>query len=109
MLWRIRCVFAHEAPAREDAMALLDCLSFLAFRLSDSSSLSVKSQTTLEDRMFIAIDGDDVGRRFEERLAECVDMNDAMNLHLWSQRVQRELSHLMVVLRDEWCPFGKAS
>lgn len=102
MLWRIRCIFAHEAPAREDAIALLDCLSFLAFRLNASSSHSVEPQATLEDRMFIAIDGDDVGRRFEERLAECVDVNDAIALHLWSQRVQRELSQLMVSLRDEW-------
>lgn len=52
--------------------------------------------------MFIAIDGDDVGRRFEERLAECTGTQEAIALHQWSQRVQQELSQLMTTLGDSW-------
>jgi hypothetical protein len=65
MLWQLRCAFAHEAPAPEDGLALLDCLSFLAARFNSSSPDTPEAQTTIENRMFIAIDGDDVGRRFE--------------------------------------------
>jgi len=102
-LRQLRNIFAHNQPKKEDALALLDCLSFLASRLGFSSqSAEISEHAPDEDRMFIAVDGDDIGRRFEERLAECVETKHAVALHTWSQRIQQELSELMMDLQEKW-------
>jgi hypothetical protein len=54
------------------------------------------------DEMYLAVDGDDVGRRFEEQLASCVDAKDVAALHLWSHSIQQELSGYMLDLVEIW-------
>jgi hypothetical protein len=81
---------------------LLDCLAFLSSRLQSlKTSLPSTNQVDAE-LIFIAVDGDDVGRRFEERLAECVAMSDAIKLREWSHGIQQKLSEEMVTLMDKW-------
>jgi len=52
--------------------------------------------------MFIAVDGDDVGRRFEERLAVCETHEQTESLSLWSQRMQQDLSDYLLELMKSW-------
>jgi hypothetical protein len=104
-LYQLRCLFGHDKesgqqPMMSDAIAMLDCLAFLSSRFSDSLQADNEPLAPPIDRIFVAVDGDDVGRSFERRLADCIGVEDALALEQWSQQVQRELSDLMVRLRD---------
>lgn len=108
-LYQLRCLFAHDKPdgqqpVMDDALALLDCLAFLSARLSDrlrpDDQPSRGAGANVGARIFVAVDGDDVGRSFEQRLADCVGVEDVLALERWSQHVQRELSDLMIRLKD---------
>lgn len=99
-LYQLRCIFAHKQPEAEDSIALLDCLAFLAASLKTHRGFVVEPEQSLIDKMYIAVDGDDVGRRFEERLARCVDIQDVSALRQWSQRIQQDLSGCMVKIME---------
>jgi minimal CRISPR polymerase domain len=107
VVYQLRCLFAHgDKSGRtliiQDALVLLDCLAFLSSRLQSlKMSLPGTNQVDAE-LIFIAVDGDDVGRRFEEQLAECVAMADAIKLREWSHGIQQKLSEEMVTLMDKW-------
>jgi hypothetical protein len=107
MVYQLRCLFAHgDKSGRNldihDALVLLDCLAFLSSRLQSLAISSTSANQRTADLIFIAVDGDDVGRRFEERLAECVGVDDAIKLKEWSHRIQQRLSEEMVTLMDKW-------
>lgn len=106
MLYQLRCLIGHdketgEEPTMNDAIALLDCLAFLSARFSSLTTALNDPATPPVERIFVAVDGDDVGRNFEKRLADCVGVEDVIALEQWSQQVQRELSDLMIRLRDQ--------
>lgn len=108
MVYQLRNLFAH--PTRDgyqlgihDAMALLDGLIFLAARLKLNTQRLVRQVEKAYDKpIFIAVDGDDVGRRFEERLANCVNPEQVESLRRWSQRMHQDLSDHMIELMDCW-------
>jgi len=52
--------------------------------------------------MFIAVDGDDIGRRFEERLANCEYSEDVEALCSWGKNIQLTLSAHMLELQQRW-------
>ena len=105
LLYQLRCLFGHDKksgqqPAMSDAIALLDSLAFLSARFSQS--LQTGNETTLPvERIFVAVDGDDVGRSFEKQLADCVSVEEVLALEQWSQQVQCALSDLMLRLQDD--------
>lgn len=109
LVYQLRCLHAH--PRREggrnleqyDAVALLDGLAFLAARLKAFGfhQAEIATQENV-DTMYIAVDGDDVGRRFEERLADCLSAEQADALRFWSRRMQQELSLNMINLMESW-------
>ena len=115
--WLLRNLFAHgdrskdsakrAAPRKldiHDALMFLDCLSYLSTRLNALTNRNTNAEDFQpeSERIFIAVDGDDVGRRFEERLAECLNTEDALDLRNWSEKIQRDLSELMIQLINEW-------
>lgn len=114
LAYQLRCLFAHPprtndyASDMSDAIALLDSLVFLNARLQSQRLQPVtqppQAMTTpsTRDFMFIAVDGDDVGRRFEERLAICDSADQAEALGRWSQRMQQDLSEHMGKLMESW-------
>ena len=63
-----------------DAIALLDCLALLSARFSLLNPLSTVSTPLLVERIFVGVDGDDVGRNFEKRLADCIGVEDVLAL-----------------------------
>lgn len=100
-IYQLRCLYAHDACKEEDAVMMLDGLAFIAARLKALASSQVKKPKPTEI-LFLAADGDDVGRRFEEHLAVCVEENQVEELLAWSQSIQRGLSERLVELMDEW-------
>jgi len=106
LVYQLRCLFGHDKesgqqPTMSDAIALLDCLALLSARFSLLNSPSRLPTRLLVERIFVAVDGDDVGRKFERRLADCVGIEDVLALEQWSQQIQRELSDLMLRLQEQ--------
>ena len=106
-LWVLRGLFAHGQPEsrhaeRPDAMAALDILSFLSARLRSAVSNNVYKPESNTPSIIVALDGDDVGRRFEERLACCTGMKEMNQLAEWSYSIQADLSLQMLTLQDRW-------
>lgn len=106
LAYQLRCLFAHSAmkPRRlqpHDAIALLDALSFIAHRLTNSDIEPAVVESS-DEVLYIAVDGDDVGRRFEGRLANCVDQAQVSSLRQWSFSVHRDLSDSMMTLAEQW-------
>jgi len=106
-LWILRALFAHGQPnllqaERPDAIAMLDFLSFLSSRLKAASADEIPSSVHAMPEIIVALDGDDVGRRFEERLASCSDVTGMDELAEWSYGIQADLIFQMAILRDRW-------
>lgn len=104
-LYKLRCLFGHpssEERSSRDALLLLDLLSFLGQRIALAHGSTVASATNVDPPYYIAVDGDDVGRRFEERLANCVDSSSVESLTTWSFQIQSDLAVLMHSLSENW-------
>ena len=52
--------------------------------------------------MFVILDGDDVGKRFAERLVTRADERDMDDLADWSHGIQAALYLHMLTLRERW-------
>lgn len=104
LLYLLRCFFSHPPRSsgrnwsREDVLALLDMLSFLSSRMKDSSGKQSDSTVVISNKVgqknfiFLAADGDDVGRQFESLISVCD--NSAESLHRllnWSSNVHGDL------------------
>jgi hypothetical protein len=107
-LWVLRSLFAHSQPAglqpqRPDAIAALDMMAFLAARLrqplQESNEDAAKADTP---QVFVILDGDDVGKRFTERLVTCADEKDMDDLADWSHGIQASLYLHMLTLQEHW-------
>lgn len=106
-LWLLRALFAHGQPenlqaTRSDAIAALDLLSFLSARLKSISTPGTREAAINESTIIIALDGDDVGRRFEEYLARCSTAKETDELVEWSHGIQSDISLQMLILQDRW-------
>lgn len=106
VLWQLRNMFAHPQsadhfPTTQDAIALLDCLSFLSSRLVDTP-VSEDQMLDNGDFAVVAVDGDDIGRAFEERLAACISPEEMRELAQWSSSIQAGLASQMSILRESW-------
>ena len=105
--YQLRCLFHHvssppQPPQQCDALALLDGLAYLSKRLPVARASHQQITENFDGRMFIALDGDDVGRRFEEKLAECVNTDDVLRLRQWSRQMQQDLSEHILTLHSKW-------
>jgi hypothetical protein len=110
-LYQLRCLFSHPPRSsvhaglrRHDVLMLLDTMAFVSARMQDCIAPLAKSapQEPPPPSIYIALDGDDVGRRFEERLARCSSSADAGELSRWSHATQRALSECFVELAERW-------
>lgn len=101
-IYQIRCLYAHDAGKEEDALMMLDGLAFLAARFRSLAKGQQAKPAKQGEILFLAADGDDVGRRFEEYLAVCVEDRQVDELLAWSQSIQRGLSERLIELMDEW-------
>jgi hypothetical protein len=85
----------------EDALALLDTLAFLVTRIQDEPHGPKPGHGANSPRFYIAIDGDDVGRRFESLLTNSRSDTD-FEIRAWSLQIQNELSYLLLDLTSRW-------
>ena len=103
-LYRLRCHLAHPNPLnRYQVLMFLDSMSFLINSICNCVDQS--EQTTLEPEvpgLYVALDGDDVGRRFEELIADSTTINDALLLRTWSLNIQKQLKHYLFDLCEKW-------
>lgn len=103
VLHRLRNLFAHHAPRDgRDALLFVELISFLGCRIAEHVPHEIEPTSTIDKRIYIAVDGDDVGRRFEERSASCTDSSLVDALRTWSFQVQCDLSLLMQMLSEKW-------
>lgn len=109
LVYQLRCLIAHgDRQGRQldeyNFIALLDCLAFIVGRSNDLKAKSPIAVTPvdLSNTMFIAVDGDDIGRRFEEHLANCVYSDEVEALCNWGKNIQLSLSAQMLELQEKW-------
>ena len=103
-LYHARCLFSHPGEwTRSEGVLLLDLLSYLTQRLQSQVAKPLDPAGGLGgDGLYVAIDGDDVGRRFEEHLAQATSLAAALELRDWSAAVQRQLSRHFLQLSERW-------
>lgn len=103
-LYHARCLSGHPGEwTRSEGVLLLDLLSYLTQRLRSQVAKPLDPAGGLGgDGLYVAIDGDDVGRRFEEHLAQATSLAAALELRDWSAAVQRQLSRQFLQLSERW-------
>lgn len=105
VLYQLRCLFSHPADwTRADVLLFLDVLSYLTeslHRKFKDTPLDIGKELG-GDGLYVALDGDDVGRRFEERLADATSLEAALSLRSWSFSVQDQLMRYLFELTEKW-------
>ena len=102
--WNLRNYLAHQEyrADQKHVLAFLDLLVFLAAVLGGEEAAAAAVGPELPDAVVVAVDGDDIGKQFEERLAQCATGQDAQRLAQWSWQIQRDLTGHMLHLQSSW-------
>ncbi len=102
-VYQLRNLFSHPSEWNgTQTLLFLDLLSYLIDTLRNRVPVTAAPPNQLQPNLYLAVDGDDVGRRFEERLANASTSESADALRVWSLGIQNQLSYFLLELCERW-------